>query len=161
MVTDVDGNELSLVLWDPVDHPSETFTRQKDTLRALVYPECAVIVVCFDISNIDSFYNVKRCWIPELLHFCPMVPFLLVGCKADLRPSGEPQELNSDDGKRRERVSKERGHTLAVDIGAVGYLECSAKAGVGVKEVQLAAGRVALAWDPYPQRSHTNGCYIV
>ncbi|VDQ01079.1 unnamed protein product [Trichobilharzia regenti] len=33
----------------------------------------------------DSLANIKEKWIPEVKHFCPDVPIVLVGNKSDLR----------------------------------------------------------------------------
>ena len=50
---------------------------------------------------------------------------LLVGCKTDLRsPLNDPKY-----------VSPQQGGQLAVEIGAIGYWECSAFKGVGVRAV--------------------------
>jgi hypothetical protein len=55
---------------------------------------------------------------PELrTFFKPDIPILLVGCKADLR---------SVSGQTRCLISRTAGETLAAEIGAWGYIECSA-----------------------------------
>jgi small GTP-binding protein len=107
-----------------------------DRLRPLSYPSTDVFVVCFGISARDSFENVGFLWMPELEHHCPGVPRLLVGIKSDLK--------GCEGG-----VTYEEGVSKARDIGALGYLECSALTGDGVDEVFLQAGRIALASDLY------------
>ena len=39
-------------------------------------------MVCFDISNRESFKNIKDYYIPELSHYNPNTPRLLVGFKS-------------------------------------------------------------------------------
>lgn len=65
-------------------------------LSALVLPEFSafvpchsfrsdVVVLCFSIANPNSLYHVKTMWYPEIKHFCPRAPVILVGCQLDLR----------------------------------------------------------------------------
>ena len=46
-----------------------------------------MFVLTFSIDNRDSFENVTEKWLPEITHFCPDTPVVLVGTKADLRQS--------------------------------------------------------------------------
>lgn len=71
-------------------------------------------------------------------HFCPQVPVMLVGNKKDLRDDAEMEHL----GKK--IVTTEEGKAIAEKIGAVAYLECSAKSRDGLKEVFETAAKVAL-----------------
>ena len=58
-------------------------------------------------------------------HFCPNVPIVLVGNKKDLRnDEATKKELMK---MKQEPVRSEEGRNMADKIGAVGYLECSAK----------------------------------
>ena len=52
-----------------------------------------MFLVCFSVNSTDSLENVKTKWIPEVAHYCPGVPIILVGTKADLRE--DPEELES------------------------------------------------------------------
>eukprot|EP00730_Choanoeca_flexa_P004290 TRINITY_DN11652_c0_g2_i4.p2 TRINITY_DN11652_c0_g2~~TRINITY_DN11652_c0_g2_i4.p2 ORF type:complete len:135 (+),score=17.00 TRINITY_DN11652_c0_g2_i4:363-767(+) len=56
-----------------------------DRLRPLSYPDTNVLLICFSVDNPDSLENVPYKWVPEVRHFCPGVPFVLVACKMDLR----------------------------------------------------------------------------
>ena len=58
-----------------------------ERLRLLAYPNTDVILVCFSITNPDSFDNVRRKWIPEIKANGErtQVPFILVGTQMDLR----------------------------------------------------------------------------
>lgn len=41
--------------------------------------------MCFSVVAPDSYDNIKAKWHPEITHYCPDTPFLLVGTKIDLR----------------------------------------------------------------------------
>jgi len=56
-----------------------------DEERFISYPYTDVLVICFSLVSPSSFENVKTKWLPEIAHYCPKVPFLLVGTKLDLR----------------------------------------------------------------------------
>ncbi len=50
-------------------------------LRPLSYPDTDVILMCFSIDSPDSLENIPEKWTPEVKHFCPNVPIILVGNK--------------------------------------------------------------------------------
>ena len=50
------------------------------------YPFTDVFLICFNVSNGKSFENVRSYCKPELTLHVPKKPWLLVGCKIDLRP---------------------------------------------------------------------------
>ena len=67
-----------------------------DRLRPLSYANANVFLVCFSVTNPVSFENVTSKWYPEVIHFCPDVPQILVGTKLDLRgDSGTLDKLKS------------------------------------------------------------------
>ncbi|KAG8832116.1 GTP-binding protein Rho1 [Serendipita sp. 399] len=70
------------------------------------------------------------------------LPIMLVGCKKDVRT--ESEESNKD-GTRR-FISVEEGRVMARRLGAMMYLECSAKTGEGVDEVFYHAARLSLLY---------------
>uniref|UniRef100_A0A7N4PX12 Ras homolog family member A n=1 Tax=Sarcophilus harrisii TaxID=9305 RepID=A0A7N4PX12_SARHA len=76
---EVDGKQVELALWDTAGQ--EDYHR----LRPLSYPDTNVVLTCFSIDSSDSLDNVQTKWIPEVKHFCPNVPIILVGNKKDLR----------------------------------------------------------------------------
>lgn len=111
-----------------------------DRLRPLSYPRTNVVLVCFALDRKDSLLNVKEKWIPEVRHFCPSVPIILVGNKKDLRTD----QSNNKSQQASSMVSEREGREMALDTNAHTYLECSAKTQEGVKEVFLEATRAAL-----------------
>ena len=70
---------MELALWDTAGQ------EDYDRLRPLSYPDTDVVLMCFAINNLDSFDNILEKWLPEVKHYCPNIPVVLVGCKRDLR----------------------------------------------------------------------------
>ncbi|XP_055332732.1 ras-like GTP-binding protein RHO [Paramacrobiotus metropolitanus] len=130
---EVDGNMVELVLWDTAGQ--EEF----DRLRPLSYPNTDVILICFSVDNPSSLDNVRNVWVPEVRHFCPKTPLVLVGNKKDLR--NDRTVLEQLQKQRQEPVKGSEAKNLAEKIGAYGYYENSAKTGDGVQEVFQAACR--------------------
>jgi len=133
---EVDGKHVELALWDTAGQ------EDYDRLRPLSYPDSHVILICFAIDSQDSLDNVQEKWISEVLHFCQNLPIILVGCKKDLRD--DPRVLEELRKISQKPVTYEEGLAVSQKIGAVRYLECSAKRGEGVREVFEHATRAAL-----------------
>ena len=133
---EVDGRHVELALWDTAGQ------EDYDRLRPLSYPDSNVILICFAIDSPDSLDNVQEKWISEVLHFCQGVPILLVGCKTDLRH--DPKTIEELKRTSQRPVTSDEGQAVAQKIGAIKYLECSAKTQEGVKEVFESATRAAL-----------------
>lgn len=75
----LNGSPYSVGLWDTAGQ------EDYDRLRPLSYPQTDVFVVCFDVASRSSFENVTEKWVPELRHFVPEAPILLLVTKTDLR----------------------------------------------------------------------------
>ncbi|KAL0386869.1 UNVERIFIED_CONTAM: Rac-like GTP-binding protein ARAC3 [Sesamum radiatum] len=108
----VDGSTVNLGLWDTAGQ--EDYNR----LRPLSYRGADVFILAFSLISKASYENVSKKWIPELRHYAPGVPIILVG-----------QSLGED---------------LKKVIGAAAYIECSAKTQQNVKAVFDAAIKVVL-----------------
>ena len=134
---EVDNKHVELALWDTAGQ------EDYDRLRPLSYPDSSVILICFSVDSPDSLDNVQEKWISEVLHFCPNIPYILVGCKVDLR--NDPRTIEELRKTSQTPVSREEGQRAAEKIGATMYLECSAKTNEGVREVFEHATRAALA----------------
>jgi GTPase SAR1 family protein len=72
-------------------------------------------------------------WAPEIEYFCPGAPFVLVGCKLDLRGDKDHAAYLAATGQK--LVPRAEGEACAAKIGAYGYAECSAKTGVSATPV--------------------------
>ena len=128
--------QVELALWDTAGQ------EDYDRLRPLSYPDTDVILVCFSYDCPDSLSNVKDKWIPEVRHFCPNVPIILVGNKKDLRD--DPEVIEDLKKTKQVPVQYKDGQVVAEQIKAAGYVECSAKSKEGVVEVFETAARAAL-----------------
>ncbi|WOL18166.1 rac-like GTP-binding protein 5 [Canna indica] len=130
----VDGNTVNLGLWDTAGQ--EDYNR----LRPLSYRGADVFLLAFSLISKASYENVAKKWIPELKHYAPGVPIILVGSKLDLRddkqffidhPSASP-------------ISTAQGEELKKQIAAAAYIECSAKTQQNIKGVFDSAIKVVL-----------------
>lgn len=150
---EVDGRRVELALWDTAGQ------EDYDRLRPLSYPDSNVILICFAIDSPDSLDNVQEKWISEVLHFCQGVPIILVGCKTDLR--NDPKTIEELKRTSQRPVTTDEGQAVAQKIGALNYLECSAKTGEGVKEVFEHATRAALMVKDKERKHRSKTCTIL
>ena len=87
-----------------------------DRLRPLSYPDTDVILMCFSIDQPDSLENIPEKWVPEVKHFCPNVPIVLVGNKKDLR--NDDYTIRDLQRNKQQPVSYSEGEQMASRIGA-------------------------------------------
>ena len=148
--TSVDGQLVILNLWGTAGQ------EEYDRLRTLSYPQTNIFVICFSISSPSSYDNVRYKWYPEVTRHCPNVPVLLVGTKRDLRDDLET--VNKLKEQSLMPTTPQQGTSLAKQVGAVKYLECSALLQDGVQEVFLEAVRAVL----YPAtKKSTKKCVLL
>lgn len=133
------GKEVNveLALWDTAGQ------EDYDRLRPLSYPDTNVLLLCFSIDSPDSLENIPEKWVPEVKHFCPRVPLLLIGLKMDLREDANCIAELAKQGQK--PVTKQAGHDSAQTHGLQKYLECSAMQNKGVQEVFDEAIQAALS----------------
>uniref|UniRef100_R7W3S2 Rac-like GTP-binding protein 3 n=1 Tax=Aegilops tauschii TaxID=37682 RepID=R7W3S2_AEGTA len=117
-----DGTTVNLGLWDTAGQ--EDYNR----LRPLSYRGADVFVLAFSL------------WIPELQHYAPGVPVVLVGTKLDLRE--DKHYLLDHPGMI--PVTTAQGEELRKQVGALYYIECSSKTQQNVKAVFDAAIKVVI-----------------
>uniref|UniRef100_A0A8D9BQ01 Ras-related C3 botulinum toxin substrate 1 n=1 Tax=Cacopsylla melanoneura TaxID=428564 RepID=A0A8D9BQ01_9HEMI len=140
----VDGKPINLGLWDTAGQ------EDYDRLRPLSYPQTDVFLVCFSVVAPASYSNVRNKWYPEVSHHCPNVPIILVGTKIDLR-----DDKNMIDKLRKTKqspVSYNQGISMAKEIGAVKYMECSALSQRGLKSIFDEAIRTVLVRPIAPKK---------
>ncbi|CAL9228045.1 unnamed protein product [Arabidopsis halleri] len=137
----VDGNTINLGLWDTAGKLLP-WIRQEDynRLRPLSYRGADVFLLAFSLVSKASYENVSKKWVPELRHYAPGVPIILVGTKLDLRD--DKQFFAEHPGAV--PISTAQGEELKKLIGAPAYIECSAKTQQNVKAVFDAAIKVVL-----------------
>ncbi|KAJ6829550.1 putative rac-like GTP-binding protein 5 [Iris pallida] len=151
----VDGSTVNLGLWDTAGKCSLTLssltvvsaiyficTGQEDynRLRPLSYRGADVFLLAFSLISKASYENVSKKWIPELRHYAPGVPIILVGTKLDLRD--DKQFFVDHPGAV--PITTAQGEELKKLIGAPAYIECSSKTQQNVKGVFDAAIKVVL-----------------
>lgn len=123
----VDSKPVSLGLWDTAGQ------EDYDRLRPLSYPQTDVFLVCYSVIAPNSFMNVKTKWYPEIKHYAPGVPFILVGTKVDLKDDAAMLEKVKQQGIVPVELSK--AEALKTELGGYKVLECSALTQKGLKAV--------------------------
>ncbi|KAJ7204728.1 P-loop containing nucleoside triphosphate hydrolase protein [Mycena pura] len=104
-----------------------------DRLRPLSYPQTDVFIICFRVTTPASFENVREKWCPEVNHYCPEVPYILVATQIDTRDDLEVTDRLASQKQR--PITTAQGERLALEMGAIKYVECSALIQLGVKDV--------------------------
>ncbi|NXU84896.1 RHOF protein, partial [Xiphorhynchus elegans] len=141
----VDGKPVTIHLWDTAGQ------EDYDRLRPLSYSDANVVLMCFDVTDRNSFENILTKWYPEVNHFCKGVPVLLVGCKTDLRQDEEVLRKLRDG--RMEPVSRQQGEAMARQVRATSYMECSARYQENVGNIFEAASNAAMSATRRRQRA--------
>jgi len=116
---------ILLHLWDTAGQ------EDYDRLRPLSYPGADVVLLCFSTINQASYDAIREKWAPEVHHYIPNIPYILVGTKIDLRDAKQP---DPNSGKF-EPINPDQGASMAKEIKAVKYMEICSKTGQGVQEV--------------------------
>ncbi|CAE7353048.1 ypt-1 [Symbiodinium sp. CCMP2592] len=108
----LDGKKAKMQLWDTAGQ--ERFR----TMAASYYKDAHGIIVAFDLTNRESFHNVRH-WLEEIDKYAePGISKLLAGNKCDMSNRA---------------VTYDEAHELADELGLC-YLETSAKSGHNVNE---------------------------
>ncbi|CEP64482.1 Rho family GTPase RHO4 LALA0_S11e05160g [Lachancea lanzarotensis] len=114
---------IELALWDTAGQ--EEYNR----LRPLSYTDVDLLMVCYAADSKTSLHNAEELWIPEVRHFCPDTPIMLVGTKSDLYALDQLDKL----------VDPTIAETLAQQVGAISHFQSSAKSHHNIDEVFGAA----------------------
>ena len=134
---EVDDKTVELGFSDTVGQRDADY----DRLRPVSYPNTDVILMCFSIDSPNSLENIPGKWTPEVRHFCPNVPIILVGNKKDLRDDENVKKKLSK--LKQAPVTREEGSLMCERINGYAYLECSAKTIDGVRDVFVTAARAS------------------
>lgn len=120
-----EGGLVLLHLWDTAGQ------EDYDRLRPLSYPGADVVLLCFSTISRASYEAIKEKWAPEIHHYIPTIPKILVGTKIDLRESKTPDPNTN----KFDPVTKEQGEQMAKEVSCVKYMEVSSKTGVGLNDI--------------------------
>ena len=149
-----EGRPINLALWDTAGQ------EEYDRVRPLSYHNTDVVIVTFDLTMKKTVQDIHDKWYPEVRHFLPGVPIILVGNKQDLRdfPTNISEEVRKSVGFG--LVSTETGMDLAKEINATKYVECSSLTQVGLEDVFESAIRVVLH-PPKKKKKKNKACSIM
>jgi small GTP-binding protein len=139
---------VELSLWDT------SGAEEYDRLRPLSYANAQVFLLVFSVADQASFEHIASKWHPEVAHFCPDVPRILVGTQIELRSDAETVSRLQAQGKR--CVTRPEAEAAAARVKAICYLECSSRTGENRRRVFEEAVRAALC----SQRSLDLGCVV-
>lgn len=141
----VDGVNVSIRLWDTFgDHEKN---------RRFAYGKSDVVLLCFSLTNRVSLAHCKAMWYPEIRHYCPHTPILLVGCKNDLRYMYRDDTYLSffrdrspfvRPVRKSDLIMPDEARAIAKELGMY-YYETSVLTYYGVNEVFENAIRAALS----------------
>jgi len=138
---------ILLHLWDTAGQ------EEYDRLRPLSYPGADVELLCFSTVSQASHDAIRDKWAPEVSHYIPEVPHILVGTKIDLR---EAQHPDPNSGKF-EPITPEMGQAMAKQIKAAKYLEVSSKTRQGLEDVFIQAIDLVLEMRGVPTKNEDGG----
>uniref|UniRef100_A0A1A8KJW0 Rho family GTPase 2 n=1 Tax=Nothobranchius kuhntae TaxID=321403 RepID=A0A1A8KJW0_NOTKU len=116
---EIDKHRIELNMWDT------SGSSYYDNVRPLAYPDSDAVLICFDISRPETLDSVIKKWQGETQEFCPNAKVVLVGCKMDMRT--DVRTLRELSMQRLIPVTHEQGSTIARQVGAVAYVECTSK----------------------------------
>lgn len=116
---EIDKHRIELNMWDT------SGSSYYDNVRPLAYPDSDAVLICFDISRPETLDSVIKKWQGETQEFCPNAKVVLVGCKLDMRT--DVNTLRELSKQRLIPVTHEQGSTIARQMGAVAYVECTSK----------------------------------
>lgn len=142
-VTNIEGPNgqiIELALWDTAGQ--EEYSR----LRPLSYTNADVLMVCYSVGSKTSLRNVEDLWFPEVKHFCPSTPIMLVGLKSDLYEADNLSDL----------VEPSSAESLAKRLGAFAHIQCSARLKEYIDEVFETAIHTLLSDSLYAPREPTH-----
>jgi len=112
-----DGSSILLHLWDTAGQ------EDYDRLRPLSYPGADIVLLCFSTVTKASFESIREKWYPEVNHYVPDTPYVLVGTKLDLREENAPDPSTGE----LEPVTAKEGEEMRKTIKAIKYIEVSSK----------------------------------
>uniref|UniRef100_A0A914DM08 Rho GTPase n=1 Tax=Acrobeloides nanus TaxID=290746 RepID=A0A914DM08_9BILA len=118
-------------------------------LRPLSYPDADVFIVCYSVERPESIKNIRESWIPEIRHFCPHTPIVLVGNKKDIRDETRrkmSKDIEASPSTSTGVVDRIEAEECAKEFSQLPLIECSAKTRENVRQVFDTALAAAIAY---------------
>ncbi|CAN9099574.1 unnamed protein product [Alternaria sp. RS040] len=143
--TKIRDRQIELVIWD------NTGREGYEMMRRLSYEDAHIVLICFDISDPDSFENIDYMWSAEANEHLRDLPKILVGCKKELR--NDNAKLDSLRRQHFIPVSPYAADRLAIKIQALAYFETSAIKKQGLSELFDYVAEAALRTVPKSKSS--------
>lgn len=152
-------------------------------LRQSVCRGADAAVLCYSTDCRQSLENIETVWYPELQKYAPGIPIMVVGTKSDARDlsmdstdvyesitdkstavgeneANQSKEIDSIE-KSSDMVFMEDGEEMAKSLGAMGFVECSAKYRIGVRTVFEMAAKLAMSHRLKRRHSDSSACNIL
>jgi small GTP-binding protein len=121
---DDEGSSFSIELWDTAGQEA------LENLREMSYPNTDVIVVGYNCTDLKSLQNISYIWVPEFQAKVGENCYKIVaGTKVDMRA-----EMSEGDESS---VDTDSAQDKAVEIGAVEFIETSAKTCQGINTLKM------------------------
>eukprot|EP01088_Endostelium_zonatum_P011638 TRINITY_DN25792_c0_g1_i1.p1 TRINITY_DN25792_c0_g1~~TRINITY_DN25792_c0_g1_i1.p1 ORF type:complete len:210 (-),score=34.60 TRINITY_DN25792_c0_g1_i1:249-878(-) len=133
---DIGGENIKLTLSDTAGQ--EGYER----LRPLSYVNASIFLVCFSRTNRSSLENVQSMWWPEVSHYLPDAPILLVGTKEDLLKDEATLAALKEKGEK--PISVDEANKMCKKIKAAKFVSCSALTRSHLKDTFDEAIKLAL-----------------
>ena len=130
-----DGYQTTICLWDTPGH------EDLYSLRNSIYQNADVVIIAFRLHKSSKLHHVRDKWHAEVRKHCPRVPIILVGTNMDIREHLSHDNNLIDDLHTNRRHTKDEvvdyksGLAMAKEIGAIKYLESSARLRVGFEDL--------------------------
>lgn len=124
----LDDKDFELSVWDT------NASSEYEHIRPLNFAKTDIFLLCFSLIDATTLEHITK-WSREVTNNFPAgkePPRLLVGLKSDLKLEPLPFD-------KQKRATREQALQVAKEIGAVDYVECSARSGDGVEDVFLTA----------------------
>ncbi|TRX89514.1 hypothetical protein FHL15_009558 [Xylaria flabelliformis] len=123
----VDEQSTDIELWDTAGDV------RLEQLERLSYLAWDAVFLCFSVDSERSFNNARTQWTTQIRRYTRGAPLILVGTKTDQRVGASlwaPLYPHLDS-----KITATEGTMTATEIGAIKYVECSAKTGQGINGV--------------------------
>ncbi|KAI0197133.1 small GTPase superfamily [Xylaria flabelliformis] len=123
----VDEQSTDIELWDTAGDV------RLEQLERLSYLAWDAVFLCFSVDSERSFNNARTQWTAQIRRYTRGAPLILVGTKTDQRVGASlwaPLYPHLDS-----KITATEGTMTATEIGAIKYVECSAKTGQGINGV--------------------------